>query len=714
MAKFKLRPMRIGSEKIFAISAVLLVSPYAFSEEDVNTQSGSTLLDELRIEGQQIEQTKQSTLSSTTKLTGETIDDLGLQDLRESLRIQANTYVAPSNNGNNGISIRGINSEGVGEPGANSRPLTTLVIDGAAQSIEGVRRGQRGTWDLESIEVTRGPQSTLQGRNTMAGSIAVKTKDPTDYWEAAARLSVGELGLFAPAMMVSGPLSDEFSFRIAAETSESEKDIEYSASEAEFLREDEYRNVRGKLLYSSSNMPLEMLLTLSDTLDDPAVQAVSGESYGYDYRDRFYDVQATAAEKRRNEVRNHVFTIKYDLGGGSRLESTTAFVETDAIIIGLGSDGSQDYFRDELRADNDITQLLRWIYQPRHSNIEGEFGIFAGRFENDRDSLVKIGNNVQQDIASNRQDINTAIFGELWWDFMPGWRLVSGARYEMETTDQVTDNRYDGVRETSDYENSVFLPKVGVLNELNDSDTLAFTISSGYRGGFREVGATSSGDELGRTVDPEYLTNFELAYRSLWLDSDLQLDVSLFYNYWEDQQVSVNSGGDSESSSVFNTTLNAGKAHSSGIEVDVSWQALDVLQVGASIGYLQTRFDEFDVGEDELIHLQRVEGNEFPEAPRFSGGLWAISRFADYWFISSSVSARSKAFATSDIYNNDEKVIPGYAIVGLRGGYESQSYSAVVSIDNLFDREYLIGRDRLDGYYVGDGRNASVTLTAHY
>ena len=176
----------------------------------------------------------------------------------------------------------------------------------------------------------------------------------------------------------------------------------------------------------------------------------------------------------------------------------------------------------------------------------------------------------------------------------------------------------------------------------------------------------------------------------------------------------MNSGGDSESSSVFNTTLNAGKAHSSGIEVDVSWQALDVLQVGASIGYLQTRFDEFDVGEDELIHLQRVEGNEFPEAPRFSGGLWAISRFADYWFISSSVSARSKAFATSDIYNNDEKVIPGYAIVGLRGGYESQSYSAVVSIDNLFDREYLIGRDRLDGYYVGDGRNASVTLTAHY
>jgi outer membrane receptor protein involved in Fe transport len=84
-----------------------------------------------------------------------------------------------------GIVLRGINSEGVGGPSGS--PLATTYVDGVPQTQNGARRGVNGTWDLQQVEVWRGPQSTIVGRNALAGAIQVKTNDPTMTWETAAR-----------------------------------------------------------------------------------------------------------------------------------------------------------------------------------------------------------------------------------------------------------------------------------------------------------------------------------------------------------------------------------------------------------------------------------------------------------------------------------------------------------------------------------------------
>lgn len=697
------------------LGALVMIYPALLMAEEAPTNE----LDEVVVQGEEIEEKavdeKQATISSTTKLTGEELEDLGLTDFRSSLKIQGNTYVTPSNNGNNGISIRGINSEGVGEAGANSRPLITVVIDGAAQSVEGVRRGQRGTWDIDTISVARGPQSTLQGRNTLAGSVEIDTKDPTDYLEAAARLSAGQLDLLAPAVMVSGPISDSVSVRFAAESSEAEKDIEYTRPGTEFLREDEYRNLRGKLLYKPEAIDgLAIKLTVSSTVDDPAVPAVSGPEHGYDWRDRIFDVSLTAAERRRNEVNNNVIDINYQIDPTWELVSTTAYIETDAEITGVGGNSSLAYSRDESRIDNDITQTFRLLYEPDNSDFSGQLGVFLGRFNNERDSIVSLGTINLQNLSSERTDLNAAIFGELWWRFKPDWSLVTGLRIEGEETEQTTLNRYAGIQYDSDYQNEIALPKIGVVHDLNATDTLAFTISTGYRGGFREVEPIAGGtDNGGHDVDPETLTNFELAYRSSWLEDELQFNASLFYNNWKDQQVTIiktsqNAGNNNNgSASVFTTTLNAGESHSYGLELDLAWNVFGRTNVGMSLGLLQTEFVEFDA-------RPTVVGNEFPEAPNASGGLWFISRFGDNWFAAGDLSARSSAYATSDIYNDENKKIPGYAVTDLRAGYESDYYSVVLFIENVFDHEYLLGRDRLGGYYVADARTMGVTLTARY
>ena len=125
-----------------------------------------------------------------------------------------------------GIVLRGINSEGVGGPSGS--PLATTYVDGVPQTQNGARRGVNGTWDLQQVEVWRGPQSTIVGRNALAGAIQVKSNDPTMKWETAARLGFGTDTFNNQAVMVSGPIvDDKLAFRIAAEQQSRHGDVSY-------------------------------------------------------------------------------------------------------------------------------------------------------------------------------------------------------------------------------------------------------------------------------------------------------------------------------------------------------------------------------------------------------------------------------------------------------------------------------------------------------
>ncbi|MEF7613146.1 TonB-dependent receptor [Aquincola sp. MAHUQ-54] len=644
------------------------------------------------ITGQKVRRTSQDTYTSTGVVSGQQLEDLNLRDLRDALKLQGNIYVAPSNNGNNGISIRGINSEGLGDPGGNMRPLTTLVIDGAAQSFEGVRRGQRGTWDVEQIEVARGPQSTLQGRNSLAGAVTVKTNDPTDFWEGAARLNAGEGDLFGRAAMLSGALGRDWSFRLAAESARGHKGIRYTQPIDAFLDDDEYRNVRAKLRWRPQALRgFEAKLTLSDTMDDPAVAAVSAP-----YFDRVYDSSSGTAEARRNKVRNRVLELSYELQPGVTVASITAHVDTDALLTGLGAIQGLAYDRDEVRADSDTTQEFRYTYAPPGSAITGVAGVFVGRFGNTRDSLVTVGGNALQDLDSQRRDRSAAVFGEATWAFHPLWKLTLGARYDHERSTLRFNDRLAGEVERSRFSHHAFLPKVALARELSPTSSLAFTVATGYRAGFREEG---------RDIDPEYLTSYEVAYRSSWLEGRMLLNANAFHYDWRDQQLSVAQG-----SAGLMTTENVGRSSVDGAELSLLWRQGRRLDVGGSLGLTRSKIED-----GRMTVIQRdFSGKEFPEAPRLSGGLWATARFGSGWFVSADLAARSKAWATGDLDNQKDFRVPGRTILGLRGGYEGEWTSVVVWVDNLADKEYLTGRDTRGGAYVGDPRRVGVTLTARF
>jgi len=241
------------------------------------------------------------------------IENRQLRNFRDAFRTVAN--VMDGDWPDAGFVIRGVNSEGL-TPGGD--PLASLYIDGSRQTVDGARRGARGLWDVEQVEVYRGPQSTLSERASLAGAIYVKTRDPSYDWDARVRVDAGTRNARQFAFAGGGPLvPGELAFPLAAESHKSENDINYP-NYAGFVRyrefiEDEYRQLRGKLLREPSALPgTRILFAYSDARDSPHLDDIAGPALGFDYSERRGDFNAPVfAESRTTRTRNASLEITH-------------------------------------------------------------------------------------------------------------------------------------------------------------------------------------------------------------------------------------------------------------------------------------------------------------------------------------------------------------------------------------------------------------------
>lgn len=145
---------------------------------------------------------------------------------------------------NLGPAIRGVDSTGPAEGGlgfiSGLRPRATLSVDGRPRSSGEYIGGATGLWDVEQVEVYRGPQTTLQGRNSIAGAFVVETRDPTFFWEGAARDSAGTENRNRQSAMISGPLvEDTLAVRLTADRFDGESFVDYTGpQEVDDVEED--------------------------------------------------------------------------------------------------------------------------------------------------------------------------------------------------------------------------------------------------------------------------------------------------------------------------------------------------------------------------------------------------------------------------------------------------------------------------------------------
>jgi iron complex outermembrane recepter protein len=670
---------------------------------------GGTLLEPIIIHGEKFARSPFNTFTSVEFVTSEELDYYVRQTLDEAVNSSPNIRMF-EDSGNTNIAIRGMSAEGATQP-SRSNPVISVTVDGAEQGIEATRRGTRGAWDVEQIEVLRGPQSTLQGRNALAGSVVIRTKDPTFTPEAIFREEIDSDGLYSGAFAVSGPIiEDQLAARLSGQITRDDKDISYSDPVSAAHGKEEFEELRGKLLFTPSELPeFTGLFTVSRTHDTPAYNLVTGP----DFFDREY-VSTGFDEIRDTTVNRYIADLKYEFNPDWTIQSVTSYVDMTQEI---DAPRSVTFFRDETRDRGDFSQDIRLNYGSEESSFSGVLGLYAGQYSGHAVSdsemdVFGLGFTVPlQSLNAKDKGTSLAAYADGRYEFVDRWTLLAGGRL---VHDKVSAD-YKGVvlaglidatlDEASSVSNTEFLPKIGLAFELTENQNVALTAIKGYRPGFSEliVGTTTI-----NTVESETLWAYEFAYRSKWFDDRLQINGNVFYYDHSNMQVPV-PVPDPLLSSGYSYTINAAQAYSYGAEFEARWNFDSGFEVFAGLGLLKTKF------EDGVYNGASIAGNEFPEAPSLTASLGAIYKHESGWFAGGDVSFTDGYYSKGDVRNLPVTAVDSFTIVNAQLGYQTDNLTFTAYAKNLLDEKYLTGISSNGGSAnIGDARSFGLQLTQRF
>lgn len=322
--KIKLaHPPRNPLRLVVAVAAASLAGQVAM----VQAQEGAAL-EEIVVLGQKTERSLQETAASVRVVTNEDIMEENINDFRDVLERTANVTVTDY-----GFNIRGIDAFSVS--GGGNSYLASVYSDGAVLPYRAIQQGGFSTWDVQQVEVLRGPQSTLQGRNALAGAIVMNTIDPTWDWDLRGRLGYGEEGREERAVAFGGPiLEDQLAFRISAEDREFDGVFpNITRGGASDFEEDQ--TIRAKLLLEPEAIPdLSAMLTLTKSENDLGVPWITHRPGDDPFNNPHTEFNDPTHEFTETEIA--VLGIEYDLGEHWSLTSTTAWNE---VMYGYEWDG---------------------------------------------------------------------------------------------------------------------------------------------------------------------------------------------------------------------------------------------------------------------------------------------------------------------------------------------------------------------------------------
>ena len=671
------------------------------------TDNGSALrLNPVTVYGARTTQTLNDLTSSVGIVTDEDIERRELRSFRESFRLLGNVRDTDFNDA--GFVIRGISSEGL-TPGGD--PLASFYIDGIQQTVQGTRRGSRGLWDVEQVEVYRGPQSTLAGRAALAGAIYLKTKDPTFDVEAAGEATIGSNQTREGAAMVNVPLIEQqVALRLAGEYQHSESDLEFPTYQRfdrfDDYRENEFYSLRGKLLVEPSRLPgTRGLLTYSFSEDSPDVRDIGGPALGFEFDDERGDFNSpNFAEVRTTKVHNVGVEFTQDITDSLIFTSQTGFSrsDTDRPSINAGTTGETDIVTGDF-IQTLVTQEFRLNYFG--SSHEATLGLYGAYEKEDAGFLRPDFFGFASDVSESDDEVwNGAIFGELTYEFAPSWKIVGGGRLDhtrQEGSSFFSRNDVPVTDFSFSVNDTVFLPKVGLIKEFGSNHTVGFTVQRGFRAGGAGV-QRSTGDVF--SFDPEFAWNYEFSYKGTLLNDRLRVGANLFFLDLTDQQIETLQDPLDPASSI---TANAAESSSRGFELEAQAFITRDLSGFLSVGFLDTEFETFD-----LAGTGDLSGQAFPQAPKWTVAAGTFYQHPSGLFLGADVEYTDGFNARIGTPPQDR--LPGFFLANAQVGFRYEDYKASLFATNLLDRTYSTFTDNEIASTLGRGRFVGLSIGAAF
>lgn len=637
-----------------AIAAACAIACCAASAQESGTLSSIT------VTGEKTERSLQQTAPSVRVFgSREIASEPGWQGTNDLLQGVAN--VTSSGTQNLAPAVRGIDGTGPAQGSdaflAGTRPRLNIQVDGRSAAYNEVIFGDLGLWDVERVEVFRGAQSTLQGRNALAGTIVYKTNDPSFEREFGVRAAVANHQQRQLSGVVSGPIvDDELAFRLALDGLRSQSFVngftpfEGVSDPGRF----ESGSARAKLLWKPKAVPgLSNLLTVA--------RVVSTQPQGEAVRRPFEDMVTSypAMPTFSPRVTSGVLDTTWDLGNGYTFENRIVSGDSRVVRKAMPGDGNA------VIRTKDLMIEPRLRFQPAGSTWSGFVGLYAFRAEQ-RDTIDLFGGGAWDD-----ETRTYAIYGEATRSLRPDLDLTLGGRYETEHRRRVGSLAFFTTDFDASY--STFLPKATLAWKLDPATTVGATVSRGYNGG--GAAFTYDAPYVNYSFSPEYAWTVEGFARQRALDGKLFLSGNVFYSRYKDMQLPFDLNPDPAVWAY--VVRNAPQAETYGAELSARWLATPALTLDGELGLLEAKVTEYPGSG--------VEGNALPRAPALTAVLGATWRGPGG--LELGASARYSTAYYSNITNVARgEVEPGW-IANLRASYPVGKARLFAWVNNVFDSQ---------------------------
>ncbi|MBK1563594.1 TonB-dependent receptor [Pseudomonas aeruginosa] len=642
--------------------STLLASPSALARENPPAEDEPAALEALVVTGEKRERSLKDTASSVSLTSARDIDrkQTGNASVAEVINGSPNVVYTDSVGA---PIIRGQDTQGPNN-GQNvfwggTVPRATINLDGHYLNYNEMFFGVTSVWDVDSIEVFRGPQTTSQGANAIAGAIIVNTKDPTFSPEAAYQAEIGSYHSRRSSIAVSGPLAQDFAGRLAVDYAGRDTFIDYDNPKFQDSGTDQdFRalNARAKLLWLPSGIPgLESKFTFSHNDSNRPTQEAATRPF-----DKL-DHRSTTMPSWEQDTNTSILDVAYDLDNGIRLFNQAQYsLSSVHRTTGAGGEGDAD-----IRQKN-ASNESRISFGEQEDRISGMGGVYYARTRTD-ETLHLRGLSAFDDTKKN-----LGVFGELNYRLSDRWTLTTGLRYQEDRIER-SGNSVLAPRPL-DYQKtfSAFLPKVSLAFAATPDWTVGGLVSRGYNPGGVSLNLTTRNWAY---FKEETIWNYELFTRASLLDGRLLLNGNLFFMDFKDAQYNIPvvvSPGVAQS-----YTINAEKAHAYGMELDLDYRLRDDLRLKASAGVLRTRIDEMS-GNTGYEH------NEFARSPGYT------LSFGQSWDVTERLNLNAQVRYLdgyySDTANTKAYSIKAYTLTDARASYRFNDQVQLYGyVKNVFD-----------------------------
>ncbi|MEM1044996.1 MAG: TonB-dependent receptor [Pseudomonadota bacterium] len=651
--------------------------------------SGTVILDPIIVNARKIEEEIQRIPFGITVFGPDSIADRNIGEVNDFARDTPGlNAVDVGLRGGNIPNIRGVGSFFPQSPDDASVPV---FIDGVPLPV---RAQDRELFDVQQIEVLRGPQNSLYGRNAQAGAINITTVSPTFEPSFEARGEFGNQQHRQISAIASGPLTETLAGRIGAQFRSRDGDIP-DLSLGDSARDQELTNATGKLLWVPGDATDVTLAVRYGKYDEQPTQGVWGEDP--DFPRQFLD---TAAELQTETI-GAGLTVRHDFGGVnlttvSGLQRYNSVYRTDdsdglafSSLFGLPpvffNNPNVDFRRledtdlqlsQEVRLDGELENGTRWVAGINVFRADFDFDVIFNS-----SSLPLFG-----DFANQFTTTSVAGFGEVTVPLSDRMRAIAGLRYTYEVKD------FDGT--------FVDLSQAGPIARATESDSETFNLVTGRAAlsydilpdltGFVSVarGAKSGGFQLLDTdvtrgfaqsrFDSAFTWSYETGVRGVLFDGIWDVSASAFFNDTKDEHVQV------FDFTTFEANIQNIDTQTYGIELETTVRPVTGLTLTGGVALLDT---EITASEDPTVQ----KGNEVPFAPQVTFNIagqydHSVKLMGTDGKVYGRVEYQYVGSRTVDPQNSFD--LESHDLVNLRAGWKTDNISVHAFVTNLFDESY--------------------------